>query len=330
MSRRWILAAIFCVDVTLAGLDAARAATPDSLGITCDVDRTTFRSAAGSATTATFRLWNAESGGLQCGSDHVVAMADVLAQRPKGDKFDGQRPRKYLELSAVLGTAGASGTPAVLCAGTETWIDVQIGSTTLTCDFSADPNSKQGVAPDAPARRRLQPVAYAQESAHAATCTTCDALAPQRTYVEVSIPADANQGPLPYNTGTRVDFSVETADTLGEWDTAAKEFIAQNPGVYLVDAQVLFENIVDGATYFLYINSNNVSNIHTSKSAIHVMPSASGSQPGASLGAHTTAILQLDAGEKIWVHVDHNYNGVPLPSLYWRDYNTRLYITRLD
>ena len=327
MMRRSVLSVLVCLAVFAPA--TVRADAPDSVEIRCDVDRTAFRRLSGDAPYAIFRLWSAAAGGTQCGIDHVVPMNGILALRPKGDKFDGQAPRKFLELRTVLGTTGNSLTPVQLC-GDETWVDVQVGSTTLTCEFSADPNSKQGVAPDAPPRRRLQAVGYAREAAHAATCTACDALAPERTYVEVSIPTDVDQGPLPYNTGTRVDFSVETADALGEWDTTTKEFTAQNPGVYLVDTQVLFENVVDGKVYFLYINSDNTSGIHTSKSAVHVMPSASGAIPTTTISAHTSAVLKLDAGEKIWVHVDHNYNGLPLPTLYWRDYNTHLYITRID
>jgi hypothetical protein len=41
-------------------------------------------------------------------------------------------------------------------------MDVTVSTTTLTCEFSADPNSKPGVLPDAPARRRLQSVPYAR------------------------------------------------------------------------------------------------------------------------------------------------------------------------
>lgn len=328
MMRRTVTS-LMLVCMAASGAATGHATAPDSLQITCDVDRTAFRKLSSGASQATFRLWSAASGGTQCGGDHVVPMGDILAMRPKGDKFDGQPPRKFLGLRVVIGSAGASGTPVELC-DDQTWVDVEVGGDTLTCDFSADANSRQGVAPDAPPRRRLEAVAYARESAHSATCTACEALAPARTYVEVSIPTDANQGPLPYNTGTRVDFSVETADTLGEWDTTTKEFTAQNAGVYLVEAQVLFDDIVDGKRYMLYINSDNVSAIHTSKSAVNVMAPASGALPHALISANTSAVLRLDPGEKIWVHVDHNHNGVPLPSLYWRDYDTHLYITRLD
>lgn len=149
------------------------ASPPDALEVTCDVDRTAFRSLSTAASNATFRLWNAVSGGTQCGSDHVVPMDQILALRPKGDKFDGQSPRKFLELRARLGTDGASGTPVTLCAGGETWLEIEVASTTLTCDFSADPNSKQSVAPNAPPRRRLGAVAFAKESGHSDTCDTC-------------------------------------------------------------------------------------------------------------------------------------------------------------
>ncbi|MBY0274433.1 hypothetical protein K2Z84_03755 [Candidatus Binatia bacterium] len=150
------------VAVTLVSILPAYAAAPDSLEVTCDVDRTAFRSLSRSTTEVTFRLWDAEAGGNQCGSSHTVQMIDLVVFKEKTDSFSIQRPRNFSRIQAVLGTAGDSGTPIELCSGGDTWVDVTLGATTLTCAFSDDENSK--VAPPPPARRRLNAVAFAGEA----------------------------------------------------------------------------------------------------------------------------------------------------------------------
>jgi hypothetical protein len=118
----------------------ALALPPDSLEITCDIDRKAFRSAAGAVSQVTIRLWDDAVRGVpdaQGGAEHVIAMEELIIFKAKTDRFDAQRPRKFAQLRAVLGTEGDSGVPAELCAGNETWIDLRVGNTDFTCDFSA-------------------------------------------------------------------------------------------------------------------------------------------------------------------------------------------------
>lgn len=125
---------------------------PGAIEISCDVDRVAFRNAARSVGEVTFRLWGAVSGGAQCGPDYVVSTSDLTVLKAKTDSFDGQRPRRFANVRAVI---GGDANPVVLCPDIETWIDVTVGIHTLTCDFSA-------AAPSP--RKRLQGVAFAQVS----------------------------------------------------------------------------------------------------------------------------------------------------------------------
>jgi hypothetical protein len=184
----------------------AYAAVPGSIEVTCDVDRKAFRSLANAAPDVTFRLWDAETGGSQCGPDHIVPMQDLRVFKAKTDRFDGQRPRKFGEIRAV----GSDAQPIELCAGAETWMDVTVSTTTLTCEFSADPNSKPGVLPDAPARRRLQSVAFARESSHSETCDLCT----ETTDVSVRVFPSGSIS-IPTDTNFPVPFDMERWDTNG-------------------------------------------------------------------------------------------------------------------
>ena len=136
--------------LTLAVAPRAQASAPNTIEVNCDVDRTPFRAAARNETQAILRLWDAESAGTQCGSDHVLQMTDLIVMNTKTDSFDGQKPRRFASIRAVL---GSDTNPIELCAGAETWLDVSVGSQTFTCDFSAK-------APQN--RRRLVSVPFAR------------------------------------------------------------------------------------------------------------------------------------------------------------------------
>lgn len=116
---------------------------------------------------------------------------------------------------------------------------------------------------------------------------------------------------------------------MGEWDTSAKEFTAQASGLYLVQTMAQFTDVVDGYTYWAVINSDNDSTIHTTKAVFSSMAAATGPWPATQVSAHASAVLRLTAGKKIWITVDHNNGNTPA-SLYWRHYNTYLYITRIS
>jgi hypothetical protein len=125
-------------------------AAPGGVDVSCDVDRIAFRAASRNESGVAFRLWNAETGGSQCGSAYVVAMQDLVVLKAKTERFDAQAPRTFLEIRA---TVGSDATPVQLCPGEETWIDVSVGTVTFTCDFSA--HTPAG-------RKRLHGVAYAR------------------------------------------------------------------------------------------------------------------------------------------------------------------------
>lgn len=140
--------------VFLAALSASAGTSmaqfPGAIEITCEVDRKAFRSAAKSETDVTFRLWDAETGGSQCGIDHVVAMRDLVVTKTRTERFDGERTRRFASIRAIL---GSDASPVQLCSGYETWVDVSVGFQTLTCDFSSK-------TPEA--RKRLQAVAFSR------------------------------------------------------------------------------------------------------------------------------------------------------------------------
>jgi hypothetical protein len=209
----------------------AYASAPGSIEVTCDVDRKAFRSLANAAPDVTFRLWDAETGGSQCGPDHVVPMQDLRVFKAKTDRFDGQRPRTFGEIRAVL---GSDAQPIELCAGAESWLDVTVGTTTLTCEFSADPNSKPGVLPDAPARRRLQAVAFAREAEHSETCEMCTSTSD----VSVRVYRSSNQT-IPRGIGVVVDFDEARWDTNNLHTSGdPTKLVAQTPGKYLIFGHV--------------------------------------------------------------------------------------------
>jgi hypothetical protein len=313
---RHLVASAFVFAVGVA--TPAVSAIPGGVDVVCDVPRSgtaSFRTAAVGQSDVKFRVWSASTGGTQIGSDYSVAMGNLTVAKRYTDKYDSVLPRKGLRINATI---GSDGSPVLLPANGQAWLEVQVGTQILGCDFAATGSPT--------ARRRLQSVAFAQNSN---ACQTCEALTSPRSYVEAHIPPNVNQGPLPYNTTTRVDFSNEVRDDLGEWDTTAKEFVAQNAGLYLVQAMVEFTDVVDGSVYLSGIYSNNDSETFTTKAVDSVMAPTTGSWPSTQLSSHVSAVLKLAAGKKIWITVDHNNNATP-PSLYWRDYDTYLYITRMD
>lgn len=144
------IAWMFAAAVVIA--PATSLGAPGSMEITCDVDRVAFRSLARNATEVTFRLWDSDAGGSQCGPDYTAPLADLVLFRRYTDRtLTAASPvqrKKTLRVAAVIGSDAA---PVELCAGDETWLDVSIGTATLTCDFSS-----QSPAP----RRRLHAQAF--------------------------------------------------------------------------------------------------------------------------------------------------------------------------
>jgi hypothetical protein len=127
---------------------AVCAAVPGAIEITCDVDRIAFRHAVANQGDVVFRLWDAVTGGSQCGSDYAVPLSELTVLKARTDHFDDQRPRQFAGIRAVI---GSDATPVQLCADAETWVDMSVGAQTFTCDFSAKTPA---------ARRRLQSTAF--------------------------------------------------------------------------------------------------------------------------------------------------------------------------
>ncbi len=127
---------------------------PGGLEVLCDVDGREFKPAVKSESDVVFRLWDGETGFSQCGVDYVVPVEDLLVTKTRPQAFDGIRRKSFLTIRATL---GSDASPAQVCPGQETWLDLTIGTTTITCDFGL--HVKPDVDP--PARRRLQSAAFA-------------------------------------------------------------------------------------------------------------------------------------------------------------------------
>ena len=148
----------------IAASESALAAIPSSVEVACDVDRSAFVRAARDQANVTFRLWTAVTGGSQVGGDYVVPMTDLVVLKSAVQSYDGVRRRSFLTLRSKL--------PGPVNLGTgEVWLDVSVGSSTLTCDFGLHRNPALAFPP--PARKKLEAVAFARESSHSETCETC-------------------------------------------------------------------------------------------------------------------------------------------------------------
>jgi hypothetical protein len=152
---------------------SATSAVPGSAEITCDVDRTQFRTAARvlqSTDSVTFRLWTDEDPSppnTQIGSDYMVPLSALNVIKRYTDRYDHVSPRKSARIGAVI---GSDGSPVVLPVDGIAYIDVTVGAATLGCDHAATASATQ--------RRRVQAVAFAVESGHSETCEACDSVAP--------------------------------------------------------------------------------------------------------------------------------------------------------
>jgi hypothetical protein len=149
MHRTYIYAAA-CAALVCAG-GVALAQVPGSVDVVCHVDRAAFRTAAKAAADVTFTLWDAESGGTPCDS-RTVSVDDLTVVRVKTDKFASRRPLKFAEVRAAI---GSDVSPINPCAGDETWLDVTVASTTLTCAYGE-------ASPTPPARKRLRSALFAR------------------------------------------------------------------------------------------------------------------------------------------------------------------------
>lgn len=164
---------LFALGSLVALVTPAFADAPGSIDVTCDVDRTQFRTAARSLSgsdTVTFRLWSDATPGApdaQIGSDYTIALSALNVIKRYTDRYDHVTPRKSARVEAAI---GSDESPVLLPVGGVAYVDLTVATTTLGCDNAAT-NSPT-------LRRRLQAAPFARESSHAETCDTCTTAGP--------------------------------------------------------------------------------------------------------------------------------------------------------
>jgi hypothetical protein len=267
--------------VALAMPDTAHAAVPGSMEITCDIDRRSFRSAAKNETQVTFRLWDAATGGSQCGPDYVVAMSDLVGFKSFTDRFDSLLKRKALRLQAVL---GSDATPVQLCSGNQTWLDVSVGLQAFTCDFSSQ--SPQ-------ARRRL----HSTPSAQTAQPPDISARLHNSSYIIVS---DSTDTPLSFDT-ERWDTGCASPG-MHDPSTNPTRLTACAAGKYLIYGHFRFEATSTAGYRKGYIHLDGGTPL-----AEVTVPAVIGDMTSISIATHAI----LGAGQYVELRVYQN-SGIPL------------------
>lgn len=207
--------------------------------------------------------------------------------------------------------------PAIEPSGDDLWLGVTVGS-----DSEMTP------------RQQIVTVGYAI-AAEAAETVKGENLSvsdlgnvsrPNQSYVVVHHPTDISQGPIPSNASTIVNFSRVEFDTQGEFDPDTHKFTATEAGQYLVVTGVLFTEVVANKNYSVIINSS----AHGPSHPTEVVGKNSAAEGQSNIGSIASAILDLGAGDQVWVTVDHNAGVDDQVMIYWRRYNTYLHITKLN
>jgi hypothetical protein len=171
-----------------------------------------------------FKLWSAAAGGTQLGSDYTVPMGSLIVAKRYTEKYDSVNRRKAVRIGAVI---GSDGSPVLLPADGQAWLEVMVGTTTLGCDFAATGS--------AIARRRLQSVPFARESSHSETCDTCTPTSDISARVYKS-----SHTSLAHNTTVALSFDSERWDTDEIHAPGSSQLTAQTAGKYLIYANVKF------------------------------------------------------------------------------------------
>lgn len=264
---------------------------PGGVEIVCEANRNEFRSAAQGQGSVTFRLWDAEVGGTQVGIDYVVPMAELVVEKVKAEsKYDNVKRRGYQRIEATI---GSDSSPVDL--GTDDlWIDITVGSTTLTCD-----EGKRVLVPptNPPARRRIQAVSFARESSHSETCETCattqDISASAYASAVVSVPDSSSYFAVP--------FDLEYYDTSSMHDNSSNNnrFVAPADGKFLVTALVGFAANSAGIREVIMFDS-------TGRFFGQIITGASSVQETIMT---PSAIIDLLAGQYVSLYVTQNSGG---------------------
>lgn len=270
--------------------------TPGAVEITCDVDRTQFRSAARtSPPDVTFRLWSDSDPGApdsQIGPDYTIALSDLNVIKRYTDRYDGVGPRKTARIQAAI---GSDASPVVLPVGGVAYLDLTVGSTTLGCDHAASGSTT--------ARRRLQAVAFARESNHSETCETCESIASP-----VSARVAINSNHVIANSAlTSLSWDAERWDTgcpgAGVFDGGApSRLTACSTGKYLVFANITWNNFPTGYR-FAGLRVNGAPPLIASQQTTADVTTNSDSS--------ISTVIDLAAGDYVEVVVFQN-NGTPV------------------
>ena len=102
---------------------------------------------------------------------------------------------------------------------------------------------------------------------------------------------------IPNATPTKIQFNVITLDEKSEWDnTTDYRFIAQDTGLYHIDAHVILENINDGDVWEIQIRVDGV----------EVKQNESHGATSIYVGSPISANVWLDGGSYVEIFVVHN------------------------
>jgi hypothetical protein len=267
------------------------AATPGSIELTCDVDRTQFRSAAKplpSGDSVMFHLYPTPTGGSEiAGSPYSVPLSDLIVLKAYTEKYDSVSKRKAARINARI---GSDANPVVLPVDGIAWLDLTVGAATLGCDHAATGS--------AISRRRVQSVAFAREAEHSETCETCTST----TDISVSAYASGTVS-VPDGGYFTVPFDLEYYDTDNIHDNVTDngKFVAPDDGKYLVTAFVGFATNSTGIREVIMFDS-------TGRFFGQVITGAS---PVQETIMTTSAIIDLSAAQYISLVVTQN-SGAPL------------------
>lgn len=219
-------------------------------------------------------------------------MGSLAVAKRYTDKYDSVTPRKAVRINATI---GSDGSPVLLPANGQAWLEVMVGSTTLGCDFAATGNPT--------ARRRLQSVAFSRESNHSETCETCrtsaDASARVFNSTTTSIASDAV---------VALAFDSERWDTDNIHDAVnPTRLTARTAGKYLIFGEVIFDaNATGNRTVFIRENQ-----VDADVLARVNVPAASIAQTTLSRTAISISThAQLGQGDFVELYAVQNSGGV--------------------
>jgi hypothetical protein len=153
-----------------------------------------------------------------------VPAADLQVFKAFTEKFDSVNKRKSARIDARIGD---DGNPVMLPANGVAWLVLEVGASTLGCDFAATASLT--------ARRRLHSVAFSRESNHSETCETCttaqgtrDVSARVFNSADITVPDSVNSFYLSF------DSEHWDTDNIHDTTTNPTRLTAQTAGKYMI------------------------------------------------------------------------------------------------